>query len=383
MIGQPTSIRAIRDELLLARGVNDLVYDAQGNEYVDLFTGNGALLLGHVNPAVRDALKRQLDEIWIAGALKSPGYGAACAAVESYFPANYRLAALYSTGMEAVEFALRVARVVTGRPGVVGFEGCMHGKSTATAYLGWPNDLVELPDFQRMPYPADGTESSALDRLGAVLGAGSVGAVVVEPLQGSRGGHLPSRGFFHELAALCLRHGSLLVVDEIFTGFHRTGEAFLFQELGLSPDVVLVGKVMGSGFPVSGAVVDSRHAIVDAMLPSSTFSGNPLACAAVAATLSELRAVDARARVAAIEDVVRAELAPLEAAGIPVRGKGALWVLTLPPAAVDGVVSRIVRGGVLVSPTASYVRLLPAATISPERLAKACRVVREACLDAV
>src|SRR5262249_42739023 len=153
-----SSIRAVREQLLVARGVNDVVYDAEGNEYVDLFTGNGALLLGHVNPAVRDALRRQLDEVWIAGALKTPAYAAARAAVESYFHGTHRLAALYSTGMEAVEFALRVARAVTGRAGVVGFEGCMHGKSTATAFLGWPNDLVSLPDFHRVPFPSDGAE---------------------------------------------------------------------------------------------------------------------------------------------------------------------------------------------------------------------------------
>jgi acetylornithine/succinyldiaminopimelate/putrescine aminotransferase len=234
-----------------------------------------------------------------------------------------------------------------------------------------------------LPYVPVQDEAHILAALSERLRTETIGAVVIEPLQGSSGGHLASRAFFEELSRECTRHGTLLVVDEIFTGFHRTGDAFLHQTFGLTPDIVLVGKSMGNGFPVSGAVVLARHAIDDEMLPGSTFAGNPLASAAVAATLGELERCDVRSMVAAIEAIVTAELAPLAAAGIPVRGKGALWVLELPRRSLDAALAKIFERGVLVSPTACYIRLLPAATISSEHLVAACRVVREACLDAL
>jgi acetylornithine/succinyldiaminopimelate/putrescine aminotransferase len=144
--------------------------------------------------------------------------------------------------------------------------------------------------------------------------------------------------------------------------------------------VVLVGKAMGNGFPVSGVVVDRRHAVEPAMLPGSTFAGNPLAASAVAATLEELRAADRRAQVAAIEQIVTAQLKGLEELGIALRGKGALWVLELPPTlSVRELVARIVQGGVVVSPTASFVRLLPPSTIPAQHLVEACEVIRAAC----
>ncbi len=375
------SFRAILDELCIERAAGDQVYATSGTAYIDLFTGNGTTLLGHVDPTVRDAVRAQLERVWIAGALETPVGIEARAAVERFFPSSHKVRGFYSAGAEAAEFALRVARETTGRRGVLGFEGCLHGKSMATAALGWPNELVHLPDFRRLPYVPQCAEKEILERAAHALAEESFAAVFIEPLQGSAGGHLASRAFFTELSELCRRHGTLLVVDEIFTGFHRTGPAFLHQELGLTPDVVLVGKAMGSGFPVSGVVVHEKYAIEASMLPGSTFSGNPLAAAAVVATLRRLREFDVSAKVAAVGNTIQQELAPVQQAGIALRGRGALWVLEVGTAAVDPVMRRIVRGGVIASPTARYIRLLPSATISQERLSRACQVIREACLD--
>src|SRR5439155_1457275 len=125
----------------------------------------------------------------------------------------------------------------------------------------------------------------------------------LEPLLGSRGGYIPLRPFAEQVSSLCAERGSLLIVDEIFTGFFRTGSPFLHRELGLTPDIVLIGKAMGNGFPVSGVVVDRRHPIAGSMLPGSTFAGNPLAASAVLATLREMRAHDMPAKVHRIEEV--------------------------------------------------------------------------------
>ncbi|HVU02556.1 MAG TPA: aminotransferase class III-fold pyridoxal phosphate-dependent enzyme [Polyangiaceae bacterium] len=375
-----SSIRAIRERLLVTRAEGDLVFDAEDRPYIDLFGGNGAAFLGHVNPVVRDAVRAQLDRIWIAGALPTPSRLEAASILETFFPASYRCAGLYSTGMEAAEFAMRVARVVTGRRGLLGFDGGMHGKSTAAAALGWPSELTLLPDVRRLPYVAHASEERILELAGESLATGSVAAVFIEPLQGSAGGHLASNDFFRRLSALCERHGTLLVVDEIFSGFHRTGEAFLHQELGFLPDAVLVGKAMGNGFPVSAVMVHRKHPVDDRMLPNSTFSGNPLAAAAVVATLGEMRRTDVRSKVAVIERIFSEELRELVQAGMPLRGRGAFWVIELAEHAVDRTISGIFQGGVMVSSTNRYVRLLPAATIRPERLTQACRVIRDVCL---
>lgn len=380
---QPQLARDLLPEgFRVARAANDLLFSEDGDRYIDLLCGCGAAFLGHAAPGIVSRVQEQLAAVWITGALPTDIAREATAAVETFFPASHRLAGLYSTGMEAAEFALRIARHATGRSGVVGFEHCMHGKSTATASLGWQSDLVHLPDFQRLPYLPLASEVGILERLQDALAGHSIAAVFVEPILGSSGGHLASPRLLQQMSALCNDTGTLLVVDEIFSGFHRTGEAFLHQELGVTPDIVLIGKAMGNGFPVSGVILDRRYAIEPVMLPGSTYAGNPLAAAAVAATLQELRSVDRRAQVAEIEQILSAQLKSLRELGIVVRGKGALFVLELPPSLpIRELVARIVRAGVIVSPTASFVRLLPPATIPADHLVEACEIIQRACRE--
>ena len=203
-------------------------------------------------------------------------------------------------------------------------------------------------------------------------------AVFVEPLQGSAGGHLASDGFYRSVAELTQSHGSLLVVDEIFSGFYRTGRPFLYEQFGIAPDIVLVGKAMGNGFPVSAVVVNRKHEIRTEMLPASTFAGNPLGAAAVVGTLTAMKKQDLEPAVARIDTTMRALLAPLAEFGVVVRGRGALWILEVPRRFIDPALARIVSGGVIVGPTASYFRLLPPVTILPDHLRRACTVVHGA-----
>lgn len=369
--------------LHVVRASNDLLFADDERSYIDLLCGFGAVFLGHCHPAIEPAVEQQLRKVWATGRLPTSAAMDAKKLVETFFPPTHQLASLYSTGMEAAEFALRVARVATGRPGVVGFERSTHGKSLATAYLGWNNDMVSLPGFRRLPFLPSESEPEILRLLGETLSSRSIAAVFVEPLQGSGDGYRASPGFYREVSSLCARYGSLCVFDEILTGFHRTGAPFCFEALELEPDVVLIGKAMGNGFPVSGVVVNQSLPIDGRTLPGSTFSGNPLAASAVAATLSLLRSLDMRAMVARIEQIVTEELQGLTRLGITIRGQGALWILEFPPTMS---VSRVVTGardrGVVVAPAGDCVRLLPCATISPEHLAAACAAIREVCLEA-
>ena len=367
-------------QFCVTRGANDLLFTEDGKQYIDLLSGSGTVFLGHANPAIARAVTLQLDALWGTGAVPTRVGNEARAAVEEFFPPSHGLAVFYSTGMEAVEFALRVARQVTGKKEVVGFNGCMHGKSMATARLGWPNALATLPDFHSLPYLPERSEGEILESVRSTLATESIAAVFLEPLLGSRGGYIPSRPFAEQVSSLCAERGSLLIVDEIFTGFFRTGSPFLHRELGLTPDIVLIGKAMGNGFPVSGVVVDRRYPIAGSMLPGSTFAGNPLAASAVLATLREMRAHDMPAKVRRIEEVILAGLNGLTELGVALRGKGALWILELPTSMrVRDVMTHILQHGVIMSPTANYIRLLPSATITIEHLTDACRIIREAC----
>ncbi|MAF65521.1 MAG: hypothetical protein CMJ84_07670 [Planctomycetes bacterium] len=364
----------------IARAADDLLFSADGEAYIDLLSGGGTVLLGHCRPAIVRALRGQLDQLWNTGAVPVALRAEAAAAAERVLPSRLRLTGLYSTGMEAAEFALRMARRLTGRRVAVGFDHSMHGKSQATAALGWPNDLATLTDFRRLPYLPEIGESEVLERVGATLEDRAVAAVFIEPLLGSFGAHAPSRAFGTTLGELCASHGTLLVVDEILTGFHRCGPAFLHTELGLAPDLLLVGKAMGNGFPVAGVAADRRRSVPAGALAGSTFADNPLAAAVVVATLAEMEDCGLPALVAGVEATMRNELAGLAGCGAVLRGRGALWILEFPDAErVGRVMEHLLRARVIASPTARFLRLMPPATISDAHLRQACAAVCEAC----
>jgi acetylornithine/succinyldiaminopimelate/putrescine aminotransferase len=362
---------------IIQRALNDLLHAEDGRSYIDLFSAHGAVFLGHAEPIIARAIAQQLDRIWLTGGLDTPLTSLAKTAVESFFPDDYALAALYSTGMEAAEFALRFARVTTGRTGVIGYENSMHGKSMATAFLGWDNgDSVDLPSIHRLPFLQRCAEAEILQQTEAALAGGSIGAVLVEPIQGCAGALAASAHFYREIARLTRQHHALLVVDEILTGFHRTGPAFCFMDLEIEPDVVLIGKTIGNGFPVSGVVANRRYALRPEMLPGSTYAGNPLACAAVTATLERLRAIDVVSRVAKIAQTIERHLGPLRSDMLKLRGNGALWMAELGTAqqAEDAALA-IYQAGVCVGIAGRFIRLLPAATIEPANLEHGCAVI--------
>jgi acetylornithine/succinyldiaminopimelate/putrescine aminotransferase len=279
---------------------------------------------------------------------------------------------------------MRLARVATQRPGLVGFADSMHGKSLATAHLGWDDrDGMRTPDIHRLPFLASASEGEILDRLRAVLHGAPIGAVFIEPMQGSGAGRMASAGFHREVARLCRAQGALLVFDELLTGLHRTGPDFLHREFGVQPDVVLVGKALGNGFPVSAVVADRGIELTRAMLPGSTYAGNALACAAAAASLELMDRLEVPARVRRIEPIMARALARIGEAGIVLRGRGAIWFVELgSEQQAERAVVQSYRSGVCVGFAGRQIRLLPAATIELDRLEHACATVASAVLDA-
>ena len=363
----------------LASASGHLLRAESGEEYVDLFSGHGSAWLGHADPALSRAVADQLSRAWIAPGFSHAVVDDARDAVGTFLPDTHGVKAFYSTGMEAAEFALRVVRCATGRPGIVGFERSMHGKSLATAALGWSHPLgLQPPELHRLRFPEAETQDEVLSQLESALESREVAAVFLEPVLGSGGGRVASSHFCRGVSSACSRTGTLLVFDEILTGFHRTGPAFFFSELGFAPDLVLLGKALGNGFPVSAVVAPRDLRITPEMLRGSTFAQNPLAASAVVASLRRLRELDILSRVAEIERVVRDALVPAVEAGAELDGRGALWVLSLPDGrdALDVVVAAHARG-VSVGHAGSQVRILPAATIDCTALAAATGILAD------
>lgn len=292
-----------------ARGSN--VWDVDGNRYVDLTAGFGVAAPGHRHPAVVEAVREQADTLTHGmGDVHPPQVkvGLLERLSDLTMMADGR-AALAASGAEAVELALKTARIYTGKPGVVAFTGAYHGLTygalgvTDRDHFRQPFEDQLNPHVHRVPYPypfrpapelrnGESLTEGVLDAIEETLAeaGGEIGAVVVEPVQERGGNVVPPRGFLAALASFCDQNGLLLIADEVYTGFGRTGRRFASEHEGVIPDLLCVGKAMSSCLPISACV--GRREVMDAWPASegkarhtSAFLGNPLACAAALASL--------------------------------------------------------------------------------------------------
>jgi 4-aminobutyrate aminotransferase/(S)-3-amino-2-methylpropionate transaminase len=252
----------------------------------------------------------------------------------------------FSTGAEAVENALKIARYHTKRSALIAFGGAFHGRTLATMTLTGKVQPYKsgfgpmLPDVFHVPYPVayhgvtPEDSLAALDRLfKADVDPQRVAAIIIEPVQGEGGFYAAPPEFLHTLRALCDRHGMLLIVDEIQSGFARTGRVFAIEHAGVEPDLVTVAKSIAGGLPLSGVI--GKAAIMDAPPPGGlggTYAGSPLACAAGLAVLDVIAEENLCERASHIGNVLRTRLAGLQqrfpAIG-DVRGPGAMVAMEL------------------------------------------------------
>lgn len=287
--------------IVAAHAENARLWDMSGREFIDFASGIATLNVGHRHPAVLEAVRRQLT-LFTHTCFQIVAY-------EPYVALAERLNALapveppaktlfLSTGAEAVENAIKIARAATGRSAIVAFGGGFHGRTfLALSLTGkvtpYRHGQARAADIFHIPFPADYHGRCLHDVLRALqeleyadVDPGSIAAVIVEPVQGEGGFHIAPRGLMHSLRSFCDRHGILLIADEIQTGFGRTGRYFALEHHDVGADLVTMAKSLGGGFPI--AAITGRSALMDA-LPAgglgTTFGGSPIACAAALAVL--------------------------------------------------------------------------------------------------
>ncbi|MEZ4392131.1 MAG: aminotransferase class III-fold pyridoxal phosphate-dependent enzyme [Polyangiales bacterium] len=291
---------APHDPIVMRAALGANVLDVDGNRFVDLVGGFGAALLGHTHPAVVAAVQAQSARLLhaLGDVYPSEEKIRLEVALASRAPWKARVI-LGLSGADAVEAALKSARLATGRPGVLAFHGGYHGLSYgALAACGYksafraPFEGQLNPSVRFVDYPdaARGDGARELDALEAALRGGEVGAVIVEPILGRGGVVLPPSGFLRALGALARAAGALVVADEIYTGLGRTGAPLRSVAQGLVPDLVCLGKALGGGLPVSACLMRDEVAAAwgsstGEAIHTSFFLGNPLSCAAALASL--------------------------------------------------------------------------------------------------
>jgi 4-aminobutyrate aminotransferase/(S)-3-amino-2-methylpropionate transaminase len=292
------------------RAANAELWDVEGRRYIDFGSGISVLNTGHLHAKVKEALAQQLEKITHACFQVTPyeSYVALAEKLNEAAPGKTPKKTLFlTTGAEAVENAIKIARAATGRSGVIAFENSFHGRTNlALALTGkvrpYRQDFGPFaPNIHTLPYPYvyrcpqhSGTDGSdchewreALERAFLTrIPAEQVAAIIVEPVQGEGGFIVPPAHFLPELRDICTEHGILLIIDEVQSGFGRTGKLFAIEHSDVAPDLMLMAKSLAGGLPLAAVV--GRAEYLDAPLPGGlggTYGGNPVACAAALAVL--------------------------------------------------------------------------------------------------
>ncbi len=361
-----TSGAYLKRDLEIVRGEGAIVWDADGNRYIDCVGGQGAANLGHAHPAVVSAIQQQAATLIACpesfhNPVRARYQAALCAA------AGMERVFLCNSGAEAVEAAIKFAVLATGRMRIVSTMRGFHGRTLGALSATWERSYREpfaalLPDVVHVPY-------NNIERLAGVLDD-TIAAVIVEPVQGEGGVHPAAEGYLRAVHDRCRQHGALLIVDEIQTGFGRTGTLFACQQEGVIPDLMCLAKSIGGGIPMGAVLMAEGIGPVPPLTHGSTFGGNPLACAAGLAVLDVLQSSDLIERARSRGEAVRARLRERlpERAYREVRGRGLLIGIELRQK-VAPVLRALQERGVLALPAgASVLRLLPPLVIEDEDL---------------
>ncbi|WP_291280178.1 4-aminobutyrate--2-oxoglutarate transaminase [Galactobacter sp.] len=387
-----------------------VVVDADGNSLIDLGSGIAVTSVGNSHPRVVAAVTEQVARFTHTCFTVSPyeGYIAVAEKLNALTPGDFdKRTALFNSGAEAVENAIKIARHYTGRQAVVALEHAYHGRTNLT--MGLTSKAMPYksgygpfaPEIYRVPgsYPyrdhltgAEAAERS-ISMIEKQVGGDQVAAIIVEPIQGEGGFIVPADGYLNAIQDWARANGVVFIVDEVQTGFARTGSLFVSEQFGLEPDLVTTAKGMGGGMPISG--VTGRAEIMNSSQGGGlggTYTGNPVSCAASLATIEAYEEDGLIERAQEIGELINRTMTRLQASDPrigDVRGRGAMAAIELVDPAtgapdadlVKRVAAQANAEGVIVLTCGTFgnvIRFLPPLSISDELLAEGLGVIAEA-----
>ena len=390
-----------------ARAAGGIVEDVDGNRFIDLGSGIAVTTIGNASPRVVDAVREQVADFTHTCFMVTPyeSYVAVAEHLNRLTPGSYeKRTALFNSGAEAVENAVKIARLYTGRTAVVAFDHAYHGRTNLTMGLTAKSMPYKsgmgpfAPEIYRAPmsYPyRDGlidkewatngelAAERALTVIDKQIGAANLAAVIIEPVQGEGGFIVPAPGFLPALRAWCSANDVVFIADEVQSGFARTGAMFACEDEGIEPDLIITAKGIADGLPLSG--VTGRAEIMDAThvgAVGGTYGGNPLACAAALATIETIELDGLLDRAKEIERLMKDRLGRLQADDDrigDVRGRGAMIAVELvksgtaepDPDLTKALCSAVHAQGVIVLSCGTFgnvLRFLPPLAISDDLL---------------
>jgi len=389
-----------------------VVVDIDGNSFIDLAAGIGVTGVGNASPRVVAGVQAQAEAFTHTCFMVAPyeGYVQVCEALAEVTPgAHAKKSALFNSGAEAVENAVKIARVASGRDAVVVFDHAYHGRTNLTMAMTaksmpykhgfgpFAGEVYRAPMSYpfREPAPIDGPGAArrAVSMIEKAVGADQVACVVIEPIQGEGGFVVPAPGFLPALADWCRAHDVLLVADEIQSGFCRTGDWFACDHEGVVPDLVTTAKGIAGGMPLAG--VTGRADVMDAVHAGGlggTYGGNPVACAAALGAIETMREQDLAGRARRLGELMLGRLRALaerQPAIGDVRGRGAMVAIELvrpgttePDAALAGAVSASCHAAGVLTLTCgtdgNVLRFLPPLVLPEDLLDDALGVIEQA-----
>jgi 4-aminobutyrate aminotransferase / (S)-3-amino-2-methylpropionate transaminase / 5-aminovalerate transaminase len=381
-----------------------VLLDADGNSLIDFGSGIAVASVGNAAAAVASRVQQQVAQFTHTCFMVTPyeGYVEVCEQLARHTPGTHeKRSALFNSGAEAVENAIKIARHHTGRQAVVAFDHAYHGRTNLTMALTAKNmpykqgfgpfasEIYRVPMAYPLRWP-DGPEACKAEALGVIkslihaqVGEENVAAVILEPIQGEGGFIVPPAGFVAGLAEFCQAHGIVFIADEIQTGFCRTGDWFACEHEGVVPDLITTAKGIAGGLPL--AAVTGRAEIMDAVHPGGlggTYGGNPVCCAAALGAIETMESQDLAGRARRIGDIMLPRLRKL-AETYPViadvRGRGAMVAVELckpgtlepDPAAAVAAANACHQAGLLVLTAGTFgnvLRFLPPLVIGEDLL---------------
>jgi 4-aminobutyrate aminotransferase/(S)-3-amino-2-methylpropionate transaminase len=396
--------------VFIVKAGGGVLVDVDGNSMIDLGSGIAVTTVGNANPYVVEGVSRQVADFTHTCFMVTPyaGYVEVCEALNRVTPGDHeKRSALFNSGAEAVENAVKIARAYTKRTAVVVVEHGYHGRTNLTMGMTAKNMPYKegfgpfAPEIYRVPtsYPfRDGPHTGpevakwAISRIEKEIGASNVAAIIIEPVQGEGGFIVPAPGYFSAMADFAKANGIVFVADEIQSGFCRTGDWFASEHEGVIPDLITTAKGIAGGMPL--AAVTGRAEIMDSVHAGGlggTYGGNPVACAAALGAIRWMEDEDAPGRARAIEALMMPRLRSMQenhpAIG-DVRGRGAMLAIEIvkvgttepDPERTAALARFCVAQGVIVLTTGTYgnvFRFLPPLTMPSHLLEEALGIIEQ------